>query len=377
MSSNLIKLNKQTTPGIIINNYPREFDLLNCVALKARYDLREIDKFHKDIMKENMEKREQELSTNLAIQNMDEDDGWENNNVLFELKMLTKSRNRNIGEYNKYLTPIEERQKRFFDYYKQLFLDMQNKGGINYYTNKIIPNFIKIQKAQKSIQNKITKSKSVIINYNSKDNNSLKKLPFLKLSSNNENNGSDLLDESKRKSSLKLSSFKENNIFNQKKLPLLKLFSFNESEDNNSFRYKNDDKSIINDNNNKNNENLSQINDNISKNSDNNNNNKICDNINNNKNIKENLKKRKIKIRKIKNLNRSCDYAKREFIFDKNFNPIVDSASFKILSKRGNIQFFNSIWRTKNINDYINSYNAKEVNSVLNQIKQQRKKFYK
>ena len=373
MSSNLIKLNKQTTPGIIINNYPREYDLLNCVALKARYDLREIDKYHKDIMKENMEKRQQELSTNLALENMDKDDGWENSNLLFELKMLVKSRNRNTIEYNKYLTPIEERQKRFFDYYKHLFLDMQNKGGINYYTNKIIPNFVKIQKVQKSIQNKITKSKSVIINYNnSRNNNSLKNLPILKLSSINENNSSNHLDKPKRKSSLKLSSFKEKNKFFQKKIPFLKLISFNESEENSSSRYKNNDKSIINENISKNNQNYSQVNDDKSKNNDNNS--KICDKY---KNVKEDLKKRKIKIRKIKNINKSCDQPKRKFIFDRNFNPIVDSAEFKILSKRGNIQFNNSIWRTKNVNDYINSYNTKEVNSVLNQIKRQRKKFYK
>ena len=366
MSSNLIKLNKQTTPGIIINNYPREFDLLNCVALKARYDLREIDKYHKEVMKENMEKRQQQLSTNLAVENMDEDDGWENNNNLFALKMLVRSRNRNINDYNKYLTPIEERQKQFFDYYKHLFLDMQNKGGINYYTNKIIPNFLQIQKVQKSIQKKITKSKSVIINYNSKDkDNSLKKLPLLKLSSNNENKNSKLVSKNKRKSSLKLCSFKENNKFSQKKLPFLKLNSFNESEENNSYRYNNDDKSIIN-NNSSNNENSSKIIENSSKISDNGG--KKCDN---NKNLK------KIKIRKIKNLNKSCDNSNREFIFDKNFNPVVESASFKILSKRGNIQFYNSIWRTKNVNDYINSYNTKEVNSVLRHIKQQRKKFYK
>lgn len=366
MSSNVIKLNKQTNPGVIINNYPREFDLLNCVALKARYDLREIDKYHKNIMKENMKKREQQLSTNLAVENIDEDDGWENSNLLFELKMLDKNRNRNIDDYNKYLTPIEERQKRFFDYYKQLFLDMQNKGGINYYTNRIIPNFLKIQKAQKSIQNKITKSKSVIINYNSK-NNSLKKLPLLKL---NDNNNSNLQNNSKRKSSLKLCSFKEDNKVSQKKLPLLKLISFNESEENSFCRYSNKEQSIINENNSKNNDNNSNIIDNNSKISDNNS--KIFDN---NKNIKENLKKRKI--RKIKNLNKSCDNAKMDFIFDKHFNPVIESTSFKILSRRGNIQFNNSIWRTKNINDYINSYNAKEVNNVLKQIKQQRKKFYK
>ena len=366
MSSNLIKLNKQTTPGIIINNYPREFDLLNCVALKARYDLREIDKYHKEVMKENMEKRQQQLSTNLAVENMDEDDGWENNNNLFALKMLVRSRNRNINDYNKYLTPIEERQKQFFDYYKHLFLDMQNKGGINYYTNKIIPNFIQIQKAQKSIQNKITNSKSVIINYKSKDkDNSLKILPFLKLSSQNENNTSNLVNKNKRKSSLKLYSFKENNKFFQKKLPFLKLNSINDSEENSSYRYNNNEKSKIKNNSNNNNNN-SKINENSSKISDN-----ISKKCENNKNLK------KIKIKKIKNLNRSCDYSKREFIFDKNFNPVIDSAEFKILSKRGNIQFYNSIWRTKNVNDYINSYNTKEVNSVLKQIKQQRKKFYK
>ena len=352
MSSNLIKFKKQATPGIIINNYPREFDLLNCVALKARYELRDIDIFHNNMVKKNMEMREQLISSKIEAEEEKEDEGWDNSNLLFELKMLAKSRNKIIN-FSDYLTPIEERQKKFFDYYKNVFMDMQ-KDGINYYTNKQIKNFLEIQNAQKRIQKKITKSKSVIIKSKFNKEGIEKELPLLKLSSiGDKKTNNNFLPDNKLKKVplLKLSSYKEENNSikgnSNQKLPYLKLFSFNDNDSNYSKNSYIEDK---------------KINDYNTK-------------INNDKE-KNIFKMKKKKINKIKNLNKSCDDLDKKFLFDKNFNPVIDTSSFKILSKRGNIQFFNSIWRTKDINDCINPYAPNEVNSILKQLKQKRKKFY-
>ena len=57
-------------------------------------------------------------------------------------------------------------------------------------------------------------------------------------------------------------------------------------------------------------------------------------------------------------------------IFDKDYNPIIENSAYKILSKRGNMQFNNSIWRNKNINEYINPYNSKEVSNLFKYIKE-------
>ena len=56
----------------------------------------------------------------------------EKSGALFELKMLINLRNRNKNNQNHYyLTPIEERQKRFFDYYKNLFYEMKKMGALD------------------------------------------------------------------------------------------------------------------------------------------------------------------------------------------------------------------------------------------------------
>ena len=349
MSSNLIKFKKQVTPGMIINNYPRDFDLLNCIALKARYELRDIDKHYKNILKKNFEIQQKKLSNKIKAEEEKEFEGWDNSNLLFELKMIEKSSNKVIN-FDDYLTPIEERQKKYFDYYKSLFVNMQ-KGGIKTYTNKQMQHFFRIQNAQKSIQKKTNKSKSVIFSNNYNKEYSKKQLPLLKSSSIIEEKNNHSLNENKPKKIpiLKLSSFKieeEQNF--KKKLPLLKLFSLKENTSS---------KNINND--------IKKINDN---------------NINNNdKNSKDKSKNiinmKKKRIQRIKNLNRSCDDClNNKFLFDKNLNPIIDTPDFKILSKRGNIQFNNSIWRTKDINDCVNPYNSNEVNNILNKLKQLRKK---
>ena len=349
MSSNIIIQKPQVIPGIITNRYARENDLLNCCALKARYDLRDLNTYHNNIEKNKMEYRKKLLSSQLrGIEN--DDMSLENSNLLFEFKILMNSRNNEL----KYRTPIEERQKLFFDYYKKFFNDMTKKGGIEYYINTIVPKFLHLQKTQRSIQNKIIKSKSVIIKNklnikkskvnlekklhlkgssisesceDSYNKNIFKKIPLLKLKINNDNK----------------ISFLENS---KNKLPSINLLSSINGEDNN--------KSLMNNiiDNNKNEKN------------------KINYKLNNNKkNISKSL------IPKEKMTNSSCEFLKNKFIFDKNFTPIINTASYKILSKRGNIQFDNSICRTKDINQYLH-YNSYEVNDILKQINQRRKKFY-
>ena len=353
MSSNIIMPKPQSIPGIIINTYPRESDLLNCVALKARYDLRDINTYHKNIEKKNLEYQKELLNNKLSGNEIDDDMSLENSNLLFEFKMLMNNRNRN-NKFKNYMTPIEERQKRFFDYYKNLFNEMTKKGGIKYYTNRIIPNFLKIQKTQKNIQKKIIKSKSVIIKnkFNNNNQNLEKKFPILKESSICEDNNN--INKTKKINLLKLSSYKDDKNsspeYSKKKLPLLKLFSFDEEKN----------KSLVN---NVNVHNKNNINDNDNEN----------DKLNYNKN--ENNNKKRIGIGKLKIANRSCDNLENKFIFDNNFNPIIYNSSFKILSKRGNIQFNNSILRTKDINQYINPYDSKEVNIILKEINQQRKNY--
>ena len=358
MSSKIIKVNKQTVPGLIINKYPSEYDLLNCIALKARCDLRNINLYYKNILKRDMEIRQKILNSQLEAKKNNEDIWWENNNLFYESKLIAKSLNKENNDYNYFNNPIEERQKKCFGYFKNLFVEMEKKGGIRYYTKKIIPYFEKIQKIQKSI-NKTIKSKSVIFKNNLKKDNCSKKLPFLKLSSIHEEKNSFIGNKPKKISLVKISTNKENNKSflnnSQQNSTQLKLQSFKDE----SLRNK------------------------IKENKDINENTKISDNskiIQSDSNIiyekkkKEKIKKKKIK--EIKNLNKSCDCLDRKFIFDKKLNPIVYSCEYKILSKRGNIQFNNSIWRTKNINDFIKPFEANEVKKILNEIKQERKILY-
>ena len=173
-----------------------------------------------------------------------------------------------------------------------------------------------------------------------------KKFPLLKESSICEDNNN--INKTKKINLLKLSSYKDDKNscleYSKKKLPLLKLFSFDEEKN----------KSLVN---NVNVHNKNNINDN--------------EKLNYNKNENNNKKK----ICKLKIDNRSYDNLKNKFIFDNNFNPIINYSSFKILSKRGNMQFNNSILRTKDINQYINPYDSKEVNIILKEINQQRKNY--
>ena len=208
MSSNIIIQKPQVIPGILTNKYAMENDLLNCCALKARYDLRDINTYRNYIQNKNFEYRKKLLSSRLKGIENDDDMSLENSNLLFEFKMLMNNRKVN-NELKSYRTPIEERQKLFFDYYKKFFNDMKKKGGIEYIINSIVPKFIQLQKTQESIQNNITKSKSVIIKnkFNNKNSkiNLEKKLPLLK------------------DSSMSVSHEDLYNINKFKKIPLLKL----------------------------------------------------------------------------------------------------------------------------------------------------------
>lgn len=347
MSSNIIIQKPQVIPGILTNKYARENDLLNCCALKARYDLRDINTYRNYIQNKNMEYRKKLLSSRLKGIENDDDMSLENSNLLFEFKMLMNNRNVN-NELKNYRTPIEERQKLFIDYYKKFFNDMKKKGGIEYIINSIVPKFLQLQKTQESIQNNITKSKSVIIknkfNIKNSNINLEKKLPLLKDSSISESREDSYnINKFKKIPILKL---KINNDNSTKILPSIKLFSSDREKKNKSLM------NILIDNN-KNDKNK-------------NDNNKL------NSNNKNNIKRI---IPKIKKNNSSYELLKNKFIFDKNFTPIIDTAPYKILSKRGNIQFDNSICRTKDINQYLH-YNSYEVNDILKQINQRRKKFY-
>ena len=352
MSSNIIKPKPQVIPGIIANNYPTELDLLNCVSLKARFDLRDINTFHKNIKKKNMEYRQELLRSKLKAREKEEDSSWETNNLLYEFKMLINNRKKNL-KYNYGMTPIEEREKNFVEFYKILFRQIQKKGGMNNYINRIVPNFLKIEKAQRNIQKYITKSKIILIKNKYKEEN-INKLPLLEISSNN--NNSILEKKIKNMPLLKLTSFNKNNnssINNSKnKMPLLKLFSLNpnaDTEENNSSI------NILNENNKNNNMINNAINRNISK-----------DKIKEKKIIKKIFPKNK------RNRNRSYDNI---IPMNKNYIPFTNASEFKTMSNGVNIKFHNSIFRTKNINEYVNPYNSNEINNIFKKIKENRKKY--
>ena len=345
MSSNIIKPKPQVIPGIIANNYPTELNLLNCVSLKARFDLRDINTFHKNIKKKNMEYRQELLRSKLKAREKEEDSSWETNNLLYEFKMLINNRNKNL-KYNNGMTPIEEREKNFVEFYKILFKQIQKKEGINNYINRIVPNFLKIEKAQRNIQKYITKSKIILIKNKSKEEN-INKLPLLELSSIDNNNNSIFVKKIKKMPLLKLSSFNKNNN-SKNKMPLLKCFSLNanaDTEENNSSL------NILNENN-KNND---MTNIGINK-----------DKIKTKKIIKKIFPKNK------RNSNRSCDNI---FPINKNYIPFINASEFKTMSKGVNIKFHNSIFRTKDINEYVNPYNSNEINNIFKKIKENRKKY--
>lgn len=327
MSSNLIIDKPNSTPGVIINNYPSELDLLNSVSLRARYDLRDIHAYQKSKEDKNYEYRKKLLRSKLVARDKG-DDTYGSGDLLYHFKILLNHKNKN-NNYKNYMTPIEERQKRFLEYYRNIYNEVKKKDGIKYYTQRLIPNFLMIEEAQKNIQKKLTKSKSIITNnkymnksYIENIENTTKKLPLLKLS--NEKNNSFLEKPSKKPYLLKLFPF------NVKKERLQRCESLK-----------------------------------------NNTNDKITSNDN-----KDTNNKKTIKIYKIKNINKKKENIDKKFLYGKNLKPITDTTSYKILSKRGNIQFYNSIWRTKNINEYINPYSSNEVSVLLKYIKEQRKKTY-
>ena len=349
MSLNKIKQKPEFIPGMIINTYPTKLNLLNSVSLKARYDLRDINIFQKNEEKKKMEYRKKLLSSKLKGRDKNNKEGSESNNTL--------NMNGKITNNKDYMEPLEEKQKIFFKYYKMLFHQIQKKRGINNYINRIIPNFLNIEKAQRKIQNNITKSKIRIIKKISQKEN-IDKLPLLQLSSINYNNNSLLENKINKKVLLKLSSFNEdNNSVNnnsKKKLPILKLFSLNDNSDNEEY-----------------NKNIYKKKINYKKNLDRN----LIYNrrINEDKKLIEKKLNKSIISRNNENT-RSCDNI---YLFDKNYIPITKTSEFQILSKRGNIQFHNSIFRVKDINEFVNQYSTKEINNILNEITKRRKKYIK
>lgn len=325
MSSNIIIKKSNSTPGIIVNNYPRDLDLLNCVSLKARYDLKDIHAYNIIIEKKNLEYRRKLLNSKIKAKETGDAIYEISNEFLSQFKLLNNKTNKK-NTFKNYMTPLEERQKIFLDYYKNLFNDLKKKDGLNNYTHRLIPKFIKIQKAQKYIQNRLTKSKSIIIkrkinNKSNTDNkgNSSKKLPSIKLSLVHEKNNS-FLEKPLNKSHI------------------LKKIQFKEEEKSKSFNHNINDKSI---------------------------------------NIDKIEKNNKIRIRKIKNFNKKNYNMYNNFLYDKNFNPITETPSFRILSRRGSIQFNNSIWRTKDINKCVSPYTPNEINDLFKLIKDQKKIIFK
>ena len=335
-------------PRVIINNYPSELDLLNSVSLRARYDLKDIHAYQKSIEVKNYEYRKKLLTSKLVARDRG-DDTYGSGDLLFQFKILLNHRNRD-NNYKNYIAPIEKRQKSFLEYYRNLYNQIKKKDGIKYYTQRLIKNFLTVEEDQKNIQKKLTKTKSIIIknkymNQSSVENieNTKKKLKILKLS--NEKNYSFLEKQ-------------------PKKPYLLKLFPFNVKKERcESLRNNINDKTTSNDNKDTNNKNTS-------------NDNKATNNKNTSKDNKDTNNRNTIKIYKIKNINKKKENIDKKFLYGKNLKPITDTTSYKILSKRGNIQFYNSIWRMKNINEYINPYAPNEVSVLLKYIKDQRKKTY-
>ena len=326
MSSNIKIKKSNSTPGIIVNNYSRDLDLLNCVSLKARYDLRDIHAYSKIVEKKNLEYRRKLLNSKIKAKEKGDDIYEISDEFLSQFKLLHNNNTNKKNNFKNYMTPIEERQKRFSDYYKNLFNDLKKKEGLNNYTHRLIPNFIKIQKAQKYIQNRLTKSKSIII----------------KRKNNNKSNIDNIGNSSKKLPSIKLSlPHEKNNSFLEKPLNkshILKIIQFKEEEKSKSFNHNINDKII---------------------------------------NIDKIEKNKKIRIHKIKNINKKNYNMYNNYLYDKNFKPITETPSFRILSQRGNIQFNNSIWRTKDINKCVSPYTSNEINDLFKHIKEQKKIIFK
>ena len=365
MYSSKVLKKSASSPKIIINNYQRELDLLNCVSLKARYDLRDKNKSQQKIERKDLEYRKKLLNSRLAAKKYEEEDDisrW-SNELILQLKMLSKlEKNNNETDfihqnYNNYMTPIEERQKYFYGFYKGLLNEICKKDGMGVYVKKMLPHFVSIKDAQNRIQKIIIKSKSVLNKnknkkINLKSQNSViiprpRKYLYSSSQSHSQNNSA-INISAKKFPAVNLSSINsyKNSISSQsevKKFPIIKFFPFNElGTDNNIVSKK--------------------------------------DNIEGkNVNLDEINKESSVKIKKNKNhntINTSSDYYNERILFDKNLTPITDTTRFKVLSKRGNIQFYNSIWRTKDIKHYIHPYNPNELSGILKEIKEERKKIF-
>ena len=221
------------------------------------------------------------------------------------------AKSRNVkNKYHKYMTPLEERQLLLSEYFKKTFNIIKKKQGIKEYTKKLVPNLIQIYNSMQNIEDKLRKYNSIII----------------------------------KKRNLR-NSFIDNMGKTKKKLPIVKGSSFHENN-----------KSLM--------EKTLKIEEDKAKN-------------NNTYDIDINKKQKNndIKIHKIKILNRrNCNNNKNKYLYDKNMQPIVNTISFKMISKRGIYQHYNSIWRTKNIKNLINPYASDEISKLFETIKAQKKK---